>query len=105
MYAQFVKLHIYCQSFVNIMLYPMLKPTIADRVCCFMYVCIYVVLLSTLVVKTTVYLTDLNDYAAVNGAYSEGKYVNFVLLYVCGLLQRHCMCSKVHVTLWCSSTV
>ena len=39
--------------------------------CCFMYV--YVVFLFTLVVKTTVYLTDLNDYAAINSAYSEGK--------------------------------
>lgn len=36
-------------------------------------VCILLFLLQTVVVKTTVYLTDLKDYAAVNSAYSEGK--------------------------------
>ena len=31
--------------------------------------------------------------------------VQQTLLYFCGLLQRQRVCSKVHVTLWCSSTV
>ena len=54
-----------------------MKLPIVYYACRFMYV--YIVLFSPLVVKTTVYLTDLNDYAAVNIAYSDGKSSKVVL--------------------------
>ena len=43
--------------------------------------------------------------ATLNWVWSNYHGIQQQLLYVCGLLQRHQACAKVHVTPWCSTTV